>query len=240
MEIGLGAFVLLAVVVLVGAAIQGAIGFGMNLVAVPVFALVAPDVLPVAAIVLGVPISITMLRHERADLDRAGLGWLVGGRVPGSIIGAVVVAAATTRSLQIVVALFILAIAAASVAAPAIPVRPSTQIAAGVVSGVTSTTAGIGGPPVALLYQHHPGPTMRSTMAATFFIGTILSLSVLWITGSVKLHALVVGAVLAPVVLAGTVLGRRMHDLLEKGWMRPAVLAFSVVSALWVLIDALL
>jgi uncharacterized protein len=240
MEIGLGAFVLLAVVVLVGAAIQGAIGFGMNLVSVPVFALVAPDVLPVAAIILGLPISIAMVRHEHADIDRPGFAWLITGRVPGSVVGALFVAAATTRSLQIAVALFILAIAAVSAAAPAIPVRPSTQFGAGVVSGVTSTTAGIGGPPVALLYLRHPGPTMRSTMAATFFVGTLLSLAVLGITGSVEMHAVVVGAVLAPVVLVGTLLGRRMHALLEKGWMRPAVLAFSVVSALWVLLDALL
>ena len=240
MEIAVGAFVVLALAVLVGAAIQGAIGFGMNLVSVPVFALVAPEVLPVAAIVLGVPISITMVRHEHAALDRSGLGWLIGGRVPGSVIGALVVAAASTRSLQIVVATFILAIAVVSAVAPAIPVRPATQAAAGVVSGITSTTAGIGGPPVALLYQRHPGPTMRSTMAATFFIGTILSLGVLGLTGSVELHAVVVGAALAPVVLVGTILGRRLHDLLEKGWMRPAVLTFSIVSALWVLADALL
>jgi uncharacterized membrane protein YfcA len=239
-EIGVGAFVLVAAFVLVGAAIQGAIGFGMNLVAVPVLAIVAPEVLPVAAIILGVPISITMVRHERADLDKPGLAWLIGGRVPGTVIGAVFVAAASTTDLRIAVAVFILAIAAVSAVAPSIPVRPGTQVAAGVVSGVTSTTAGIGGPPVALLYQHHPGPTMRSTMAATFFIGTILSLTVLGATGSVELHAVVVGVALAPVVLVGTVLGRRLHGLLEKGWLRPAVLAFSVVSALWVLIDALL
>jgi uncharacterized membrane protein YfcA len=240
MEIGVAAFVVIAVAVLLGAAIQGAIGFGMNLVSVPVFALVAPEVLPVAAIILGIPISITMLRHEHADLDRSGLGWLIGGRVPGTVVGAWFVAVASTTSLRIAVALFVLAIVAASVAAPAIPVRPGTQVGAGAVSGITGTTAGIGGPPVALLYQRHPGPAMRSTLAATFFVGTFLSLGMLGVTGSIEWHAVVVGAVLAPVVLAGTLIGRRFHGMLERGWLRPAVLAFSVVSALWVLLDALL
>ncbi len=238
MEMGIGAFVLIAATVLVGAAIQGAIGFGINLLSVPIFALVAPELLPVAAIILGIPISIAMLRHEHADLDREGLGWLIGGRVPGSVIGAWFVAVASTSSLRIAVAVFVLVLVAASIAAPAIPVAPATQVTAGVVSGITGTTAGIGGPPVALLYQRHRGPAMRSTLAASFVAGTIISLTTLGLSGSIELEAVVVGAALAPVVLLGTVLGRRMHGLLEQGWLRPAVLAVSVGSAVAVLIDA--
>jgi uncharacterized protein len=60
------------VATLVGATIQGSIGFGMNLVTVPVLALVLPESLPVAVIVLGIPVSITMLRHEWSALDRTG------------------------------------------------------------------------------------------------------------------------------------------------------------------------
>jgi len=238
MDVGLGAFALIAAVVLVGAAIQGAIGFGINLLSVPIFALVAPELLPVAAIILGLPISIAMLRHEHADLDRKGLGWLIGGRVPGSIIGAWFVAVASTSSLRIVVAVFVLVLVAASIAAPAIPVAPSTQVTAGVVSGITGTTAGIGGPPVALLYQRHRGPAMRSTLAASFVAGTVISLATLGLSGSIELEAVVVGAALTPVVLVGTVLGRRLHGLLERGWLRPAVLAVSVGSSVAVLVDA--
>src|SRR5690606_35393245 len=158
-EVGLGAFAVLVVAVLVGAAIQGAIGFGMNLVSVPVFAIVAPETLPVAVIVLGTSISISMFRHERADVDRTGLAWIIGGRVPGSVLGAWFVAVASTQDLRVAVASFVMAIALVSAAAPAVPVSPFTQLTAGVVSGVTGTTAGIGGPPVALLYQRHRGPT---------------------------------------------------------------------------------
>ena len=83
MDLTVGAWVAVLAAVLLGATIQGAIGFGMNLVAVPVLALVAPDTLPIAAILFGVPISLAMVRYERADLDRPGLAWVLGGRVPG-------------------------------------------------------------------------------------------------------------------------------------------------------------
>lgn len=239
MEIGLEPFAVLVAAVLVGAAIQGAIGFGMNLVSVPVFAIVAPELLPVAVIVLGASISVSMFRHERSAVDRAGLAWVIGGRVPGSALGAWFVAVASTSDLRVAVALFVMAIAVVSAVAPAIPFSPATQLLAGVVSGVSGTTAGIGGPPIALLYQRHRGPTMRSTLAATFFAGTIISLTVLGVSGSIELHAVVVGAALTPAVVVGSILGRGLHDVLERGWLRPAVLVFSIASSAWVLVDAL-
>lgn len=239
-DVSLVALAVVAVATLVGAAIQGGIGFGMNLVAVPMLALVAPETLPATAIMLGIPISVTMLRYEFADLDRAGIGWVLGGRIPGTLIGVWVVATVTTSVLQVLIAALVLGFVAASALAPPIPVRRPTQVTAGAVSGVTGTAAGIGGPPVALLYQHHRGPVMRSTLAASFFIGTFLSLGALAVGGQVTDDQLVVGLLLAPVVVIGSVLGRRLHAVLDRGWLRPAVLVFSALASLGVLADALL
>src|SRR3546814_12225619 len=76
---------------------------------------------------------------------------------------------------------------------PVLPVRPSTQLVAGVVSGVTGTAAGIGGPPLALLYQHRPGSTIRSTLAAAFLVATALSLATLAVAGEVGSSRVLLG-----------------------------------------------
>jgi uncharacterized protein len=228
-----------AVATLVGATVQGGLGFGMNLVTVPVLALVLPESLPVAVILLGIPISIVMVRHERLAVDRPGIVWVAAGRLPGSAVGAWVVAVVSVQVLQRLIGLLVLAFVVASAVAPAIPVRRSTQAAAGAVAGVTGTAAGIGGPPVALLYQHHPGPAMRSTLAASFFIGTVLSLGALGLAGAVRAPQVALGLGLAPFVIVGTRLGRRFHALLDRGWLRVAVLGFSALSALVVLVDSL-
>src|SRR3546814_19579585 len=99
---------------------------------------------------------------------------------------------------------------------PVLPVRPSTQLVAGVVSGVTGTAAGIGGPPLALLYQHRPGSTIRSTLAAAFLVGTALSLATLAVAGEVGASQVLLGLGLAPPVMVGTVTGRRLHDRLDQ------------------------
>ncbi|MFP3906288.1 MAG: sulfite exporter TauE/SafE family protein [Acidimicrobiales bacterium] len=238
MELTLVAVVAAAIATLVGATIQGSIGFGMNLVTVPVLALVLPETLPAAVIVLGIPVSITMLRHEWASLDRTGLGWIIGGRLPGTALGAWIVATVATSTLQAVIGSMILLVVLASIAAPPVPVRPGTQAVTGAVSGITGTAGGIGGPPLALLYQYSSGPTIRATLSASFLIGTFVSLFALGITGSLTVGQLGLGAGLAPLVVAGVVIGRRSHSVLDRGWMRPAVLAFAAVSAAVVIIDA--
>jgi uncharacterized protein len=240
MDFTAAALVAAAIATLAGATIQGSIGFGMNLVTVPVLALVLPDSLPVTVVFLGVPISIAMLRHEHRALDRTGLAWIIAGRVPGTIVGAWTVATASASVLQGLIGAFVLAFVIASLTLPSIPVLPRTQIAAGAVSGVTGTAAGIGGPPIALLYQHHAGPTMRSTLAASFFFGTLLSLTSLGVAGQVGWSQLLLAAGLAPLVVWGAHAGRRFHDILDRGWMRPAVLVFAAVSAAVVIVDAVI
>ena len=69
---------------------------------------------------------------------------------------------------------------------------------------------------------------MRSTLAASFFFGTLLSITTLAIARQVSWDQVALGIGLAPLVVAGSYAGRRFHDLLDRGWMRPAVLVFAV------------
>jgi uncharacterized membrane protein YfcA len=237
-EFTVGAVVAAAVATIVGASIQGGVGFGMNLVVVPVLALVLPESLPATAVLLGVPISIVMFQHEHHALDREGIAWIVAGRIPGTIVGTIIVATVTTAALQGFIGVAVLLAVAISVFAPPIPARPSTQATIGAVSGITGTAAGIGGPPVALLYQHHPGPTMRSTLAASFFFGTLLSITALTVAGEMLLADVALAAGLLPLVVVGSWIGRQAHGILDRRWLRPAVLGFAAIAAIVVLIDA--
>lgn len=239
MDLTIGVVAVAMLATILGATIQGSLGFGMNLVTVPALALVLPEALPVTVIVLGIPVSVGMLRHERDAADRAGVAWILTGRVPGTLLGAWVVANVSTSALQAVVGAVVLLLVTASVVMPPVPVRPGTQLVAGLVSGVTGTAAGIGGPPLALLYQHRSGATMRSTLAASFLVGTFLSIAALAVAREVGTSQILLGIGLAPLVVAGTIAGRRFHDLLDRGWLRPAVLGFAALAAAAVIVDSL-
>jgi uncharacterized membrane protein YfcA len=80
---------------------------------------------------------------------------------------------------------------------------------------------------------------MRSTLAAAFLFGTILSFFTLAVVGEVRIDQLLLGIDLAPLALVGGVAGRRFHDQLDRGWLRPTILVFVTVTAVSALVDAL-
>ncbi len=227
------------VAVLVGATVQGGIGFGMNLVVVPVLALVEPAALPGAAVLLGLPMSITMLRHEPHHIDRRGFTWIILGRVPGTLLGAWIVTAVSALTLSAIAGGAVLVAVAISVAGMHVQIRRRSCVVAGAASGVMNTTAGIGGPPVALLYQHEEGPVVRSTLAAVFFVGTVMSIAVLARNGALPWWHVRLGLVLAPAAVVGAIVSRPLKPVLDAGWLRPAVLAFAATSALVTIVNAL-
>lgn len=229
--------VIALVATLVGATVQGSIGFGMNLVVVPVLAIVEPKALPATAVLLGVPLSVLMVRHERHAIDRGAVGWILAGRVPGTVVGAVVVALVATSTLSVLIGVFVLVSVGMSVLGTTFAVTPRSCAVAGVESGVMGTAAGIGGPPLALLFQHHEGPVMRSTLAASFFFGTFLSLFSLTVAGRVSLTHLALGAALTPAVFAGALTSRALARVLDARWLRPAVLVFATISAIVAIVN---
>lgn len=239
MDLTTGALVAAVAATLVGASIQASIGFGMNLVVVPVLALASPASLPAAAVLLGLPMSVAMVRHERHAVDRAGLVWILVGRLPGTLLGTWVVAAFTPDALKALIGVFVILAVGLSITAPPLRLSARNQVAAGAVSGTTGTAAGIGGPPLALLYQHATGPTMRATLAASFLFGTVLSIASLAVAGEIRAVDVGLAAVLIPVVVAGSWIGRQAHAVLDGAWLRPVVLGFAVVSGAVVIADAI-
>jgi uncharacterized protein len=226
--------------VLAGAFVQGTVGFGVNILAAPVMALVEPDALPAVLILAALPLATGMLVREHGHIDRDGLRWLLVGRLPGTALGALVVATLPPDDLAAVIGALVLVAVGMSVAAPPLAVTRSTAVAVGALSGAMGTASSIGGPPPALLYQHHPGAVLRSTTAALFVVGTILSASALAVAGEVTVDDVVLAAVLTPAIAGGLGLSHVLAGHIEAGWLRPAVLVVAAVAGVATMLRGLL
>ena len=115
-----------------------------------------------------------------------------------------------------------------------------TLSVAGLLSGLAGTTTSIGGPPVALLYQHRPPQQIRSTLAVLFTVGAAMSLVGIWLSGHLDTHTLPLALVLTPVPGARR-LARRpaAAGARRTGHVRYAVLAICAASALVLLVRSL-
>ncbi|HEY3096301.1 MAG TPA: sulfite exporter TauE/SafE family protein [Acidimicrobiia bacterium] len=223
----------------IGAVVQGSVGFGANIVAVPVIAVLEPDALPATLALVVIPLVAVMAIRERHALDRRGVTWITVGRLPGTIVGAVVVAAISPDTLSVLLGGGVLLAVAMSTLTASIPVNRVTASTAGFASGAMGTATSIGGPPLALLYQHHEGPVLRATLAVAFAVGTVLSLTGLAIAGAIEAWHVVLATVLLPGLLAGLALSRLFVHRLDRAWLRPAVLLFAAATAVIAIIRGL-
>jgi uncharacterized membrane protein YfcA len=183
-----GGFALAATAVLVGAVVQGSIGFGLNLIAAPVLALVDPALVPGPAIVLAFVFTALLAGRERDDIDLHGVRWAFYGRLPGSAAGAVAVAALSTRALSLAIGVAVLIGVAITASGRHLrPTRP-VLLGAGALSGLMGTASSIGGPPMAMALAGSSGPAMRGTLSAFFLLGTFVSVGLLAAGGRVRLE----------------------------------------------------
>ncbi len=217
-------------IVLLGGMVQGSIGFGLNLVVVPVLALLIPGSVPGSVILISMPMTLTMLLREHHAIDWPGVRWITVGRVPGTIVGLLIVTALTDTQLGIVVGLVILLGVVLSIVHPGIAVRRRSAVAVGTVCGVTGTAAGVDGPPLALLYQHSEPHTLRATLATCFLIGAAVSGIALALAGELSREQLELTAILLPPMLVGLALSGFLARRISPRALRPIVLGFATVA----------
>lgn len=229
-------FGLLAVTVAVAAFVQGSTGLGFALISTPVIGLTQPELLPVAVLVLMVPLNVYVAGRERSSVDIRGAGWVSVGRLAGTAGGLAVLIAIPTSSLNLLVGGCTVLAALASLFAPSFTPGRSALATAGAVTGVTETATGVGGPPLALVYQHKPADVLRSTVAVCFLVGEVLSITLLLLTGEATAPQFMAAALLLPALGVGAILSRYVHHRLHGPRMRTAVLVFALVSGLALLI----
>lgn len=232
MTLTLTQLVLATLVVAVGASVQGVLGFGLGLIGAPILALLDPSLVPGPLLFAVLPLTILVARRERGALDLRGVRWALVGRVPGTIVGSLAVAALPEGPLKILLGSLVLVAVGVSVAGWYVRPTTTTLLGAGVMSGFMGTTTSIGAPPIALLYQRQSGPELRSTLAAYFVVGGMFSLSTLAVAGQFGVTELRAGLVLLPGVLAGYLGSGALARLLDRGYTRPAVLGLSAGASL--------
>ncbi|HVL81563.1 MAG TPA: sulfite exporter TauE/SafE family protein [Actinomycetota bacterium] len=223
-----------------GATVQGSLGFGLNLVAVPVLVAIDPGLVPGPALVAALVLTILIAHRERATIDLFGVRWAFVGRVPGTLAGGAAVSLLPERDLVVILAAMVLLGVAMSAGGWSVEPTLPTLLGAGALSGLMGTVSSIGGPPMALLYQRRTGADIRGTLSGFFVVGASLSLVTLAVVGRFGPEQVKASAALIPGLLVGFAVSSRTKAALDKGWTRPAVLGLCAVSAVAVLVRQIL
>ncbi len=229
-------------VVVLGALVQGAVGYGMSLVAAPLLALFDPALVPVPLILLTTVHSVLAVGRDGRHADWPGIGWAMLGRLPGTGLGVLAVVLLSQRAFSLIIGLCVLACVLLSLLTWRPRPRPRALVIAGIASGAGGTAASIGGPPIALLYQRETGPRVRGTIGGYFVLGSVTSIAALAAADQVTSESLVSAALLIPFLLCGFALSGPARRVLDNGRTRWAVLAVAAASAVvligWALLSS--
>ena len=230
-------YVLAVLVVAVGAMIQGSLGFGLGLVSAPALALIDATFIPGPLLLVGVAVTLTVFLRERGAVDWKGMKWAIFGRVIGTIAGGWAVVAFSKDAVIVLVAVLVLAGVLMTSIGWKIKTNRITLSTAGLVSGVMGTLTSVGGPPMALVYQRETAQKLRATLAGFFLVGATFSLLTLAVSGGMTQHDFALGALMLPGYVIGMIANRWASRFLDKGYSRVAVLTFSALSSIVLLLE---
>jgi uncharacterized protein len=232
-------FLFAALLIFAGSLVQSAVGFGLAIVAAPLLFLIEPRLVPGPILAIALVLSLLNLWKNRAGLALDELGAALVGRIPGMLLALWVLMLAPGKLLSLLIGASVLVAILISLAP--IRIRPTRNrlFAAGAVSGFMGTSTSIGGPPMALIYQHDTGDRVRANLSGYFVVSCLMSLMGLAAIGRFGGPELTISLWLLPAATLGFVCGRYAMRWLGPDVVRPALLLLCTIAAVGVLADAL-
>ncbi|MBR9827307.1 MAG: sulfite exporter TauE/SafE family protein [Oceanospirillales bacterium] len=232
---------LLAVlVVAAGVFVQSRIGIGYGLLAAPILYQLNPAYVPVPILMVGFTLAVVMVIQGVRTLRWQRILPAIAARVPGAWCGALLVQAMSQALLGLLLGATLLLATLLSWQTIKLRTTTTSMTLGGFFSGLIGTATGIGGPPMALVYQEHDPATAKAELAGFFLVGTLISLAMLYSAGQLAGSHLWLALKLLPGVALGSYLGWRSERAWPVNRIKPWILAISLTAALFPITQGLM
>ena len=249
MELGLAFFAVAIPAVLLAGISKGGFGSGGAFVATPLLALVIEPAVAVATMLpLLMLMDVTGLRSYWRGWDWSRARVLMAGRVPGVLLGWAVFRAVDDDGVRLMVGLVALGFVAFQLARARGWLRPGQRLG-GPVSGLlwggasefTSFVSHAGGPPASmyLLASNLEKTRYQATTVLTFWWANLIKLPAYFALGLISAETALAGIALAPVAVAGVLIGVWAHVRVPEAYFFRIMYALLTVAGARLVYDAL-
>ena len=225
-----------AAVLMLGAFVQRATGFGLAVVGAPLLLMLEPRLVPVILVLFGLAVSLMMVRHYWHEVRLNAIGMALVGRLPGNALGVWLLLVAPMVILEKLIAVIVLFTVLVTLCRFQLPVNRITLFGAGVLSGIFGTVAAIGGPPIVLLMHGLPADRMRGNLAAFFILTSTLTLITLALADQIQLWHFQMALTFLPAVLIGNALADTLAHRLDRRLLQGASLTLCTLAAIGLLV----
>ena len=230
----------LSILVVCGAFLQSLIGLGFVMLVAPFLVLYDPAFVPVPMLFIGTFLPLLIVWRDRKSIDFSGIKSAIFGRIIGNIIAVWLLTIVSQNTYMLIFGgLIIITVILSTFSFTIKPTSTNVGIA-GVFSGLMGTLAALGGPPMAILYQNERGEVIRATLSGFFVLGTLLSLLFLGFAGKVTLNDFRLFVYMVPGVLIGFYLSKYAVDIVDRRYIRKAMLSVSFLAGILVVLKVII
>ena len=218
------------VIILLGSLVQGSLGFGAALIALPVLVFIDPVFAPGPLMALGFLMGFMILARDRSELDFRGVKIAWPGQIIGIVIAINFLRLIPKDQMSLIFGIALLAAVILTSSKFCVRITPISLFLTGILSGFMGTSSALGGAPMGILYQHAPGKRLRSTVACLLMVGSGSVLVALFVTGQFGRAEWWATLILLPGSLAGFALSWPVARYLDAGLLRTVVLVFAGIG----------
>lgn len=223
---------LVCLLAMAGATVQGSIGIGYALVAGAGLVAIDPNFVPGPILVVGVIVGCRHVIVERDHLESEAWKRALLGLPVGMVVGLVVLESMSDKTLGVLVGGGTAVAAVALLSGWSVTRTPKVEILAGGATAFAAITAGLPGPPFVVAFSDLRPAALRATSASVIMIIAVIGFFILVATGNFGAPEFRLLALLVPGTVAGLVLSRYVRPQLERPWFRPLVLTVSAIGGL--------
>lgn len=225
---------------LFGSAVEAATGYGSAVVALPVMEIAFPSHMPALLILLGFPLVTLMVGIERMYIDAPAVAQVSSGLIFGTVVAIPVLALVSGRPLRLLFGFATLAaLVPLTVMRGGVARTPPRSFAAGLGSGFMGTATGMSGPPLAVVFDHEHGPTVRATLGLVYGIGSAFSVGALLFARRIGTTDLWLAALLTVPVVIGFAAGRLLLKRVSRRFLHVVIVAVVAACAVVLFLSAI-
>ena len=234
-------YLIVLFLIIIGAITQSAIGIGFGIPA-GILVMLEPSMVPSCIILMGSFLALSNAMLSYKDIIKVDLIYSYTGRVIGSILAMPLIFLTLGTDYYLIVFGVLLLIATYLSAKKWNIVATKKNITiAGTASGLMGTLTGIGGPPMAIVYQNSSATKVVATLNMFFGIGALFSVLLFIYFDLINLPEVMKSIYLAPGLVIGTYIGRRriVREFVNRN-LKNLIITVCFISAFVIILDAIL
>ena len=227
--------------IIFGAITQSAIGIGFGIPAC-FLVLLEPSMVPSCIVLMGSFLAFSNAMLSFKDIIKVDLIYAYSGRIIGSLLAMpLIFFTLGTKNYLIIFGVLLLIATYMSIKKWNIIANKKNITIAGTASGLMGTLIGIGGPPMAIVYQNSSARKVVATLNMFFGIGALFSVILFVYFDIINIPEVMKSIYLAPALIIGTYIGRRkfIREFVDRN-LKNLIVTVCFVSAVVIILDAFL